>query len=74
MLQDQNWESHIKVVNSIVHDLGVDKPMLYVLNKIDTAVPLNEQQLTMYQPHVSTCAQTKEGIQPLVEQLDLMLI
>ncbi|OYV58392.1 MAG: hypothetical protein B7Z71_10350, partial [Acidocella sp. 21-58-7] len=35
-LSDKNWRNHIRVVQSILEELGVfDTPMLYVFNKID---------------------------------------
>lgn len=66
---DVNWRRHIAVVHDILDELGVDKPMLYVFNKIDI---LSDQELALlkvaaeqYAPHVLVSALEKEGIEPL---------
>lgn len=70
-LADPNWESHIEVVNSIVHDLGVEKDMLYVFNKSDAVdLPSLQARLRLYRPHVTISALSKEGLAPLVTYLD----
>jgi len=68
---DKNWESHIAVVHAILEELGIDKPMLYIFNKIDavTNLPLLEQAIKKYQPHVMISTLTKEGMEPLIEYL-----
>ena len=70
-ISDPNWELHIKVVMSILHELAVDKPMLYVFNKFDKAPQPDqiENQISSYWPHVLISSTTKEGIQPLVQFL-----
>ncbi len=71
-ISDSNWQHHIKVVEAIIADLNVDKPMIYVFNKSDrlpdTAhlAPL----VAHYQPHVLTDALTRKGLAPLIEFLE----
>lgn len=70
-ISDANWGSHIKVVLAILREINVDKPMLYVFNKADKVVDSAqlEQSIAAYQPHVIISANSKEGLQPLVEYL-----
>ncbi len=70
-VSDPNWESHIKVVMAILHELKIDKPMLYVFNKADKIadLPNFEQQISHYKPHVMISAQSKVGLLPLYEFL-----
>lgn len=70
-VSDHNWESHIAIVHKILQELEVDKPMLYVFNKIDKVDPviLASYPFERYTPHVLTSATTKEGLQPLVDFL-----
>ncbi len=76
-ISDPNWESHIRVVNNILKDIGVEKDMLYLFNKGDL---LDEDEanslqftnhLAQYQPYVLISATTKEknGIRPLIDYL-----
>lgn len=69
-ISDSNWESHIRIVNSIVDELGVTKPMVYAFNKADAADIIPEHLMRRYQPHVVISSLTKEGIAPLIEFLD----
>lgn len=66
-LSNPNWEFHINVVHNILHDLDIDKKILYVFNKIDKIQNLEtlQAQLEQYQPHVLTHACNKEGLQAL---------
>ncbi len=68
---DPNWENHIKVVLAILHELEIDKPMLYVFNKVDRVEDVQnlEQKIAHYQPHVMVSAQSKVGLKPLYEFL-----
>jgi GTPase len=70
-ISDQNWESHIQVVMEVLKELDVDKPMLYVFNKVDRIelTELIENAVRKYQPHVFTSALSKEGLEPLIEFL-----
>lgn len=71
-LSDPNWEEHIKVVHDILEDLGLDKQMLYVLNKADKVKNLEELQprIKAYQPNVIISSQSKEGRKPLIDYLE----
>ncbi len=71
-VSDPNWQSHIQVVHEILNELGVDKKILYVFNKADKVENIKtlEQTLATHQPHVITNAQSKEGLQELVDFLD----
>ena len=70
-ISDPNWQLHIKVVMTILDELEIDKPMLYVFNKTDKATHFDslKDSLLPYQPHVVISANSKQGIQPLVEFL-----
>lgn len=70
-IADPDWEQHIHVVHEILHELEVQKPMLYVFNKIDTAQELHAPAALRekYQPQVLISAHTKEGIEPLIDAL-----
>lgn len=69
---DNNFENHIKVVFDVLKELEVDKPMLFVFNKIDKVQNLEKfKKLTeKYQPQVSISALSKETILPLIEFID----
>lgn len=71
-ISDPNWQNHIDVVHQILHDLDIDKDMLYVFNKIDRVelTPEDQQALAKYQPHVLVSATTKDGLQPLKDYLE----
>lgn len=66
-ISDPNWEEHIKVVHEVLEDLDVEKPMLYVFNKVDQIemTPKIEAALELYQPHVLVSALSKKDLQPL---------
>jgi len=66
-LSNPNWESHIQVVHEILHELDIDKEMLYVFNKVDNVESIEDLhvQLQRYQPHVLACAHDKKGLQEL---------
>ncbi len=70
-LSDPNWPEHIKVVHDILQDLGVDKQMLYVFNKIDRVQNIDQimNEVNKYNPHVLINATTKEGQQQLIDYL-----
>ena len=72
---DPNWQDHIAVVHEILDDLNVDKPMLYVFNKIDAVelTPRLEDEMDRYQPNVMISAIHNETIQKLVDFLDWWL-
>lgn len=72
-ISNTGWRSQIKVVNQIVADLDIHKPMLYVFNKIDK---VSKEQLTGmkyefddYQPYVLIHTRSKDGLKQLVDYL-----
>ncbi len=67
-ISDPNWEAHIKVVLTILHEIEVDKPMLFVFNKADRVADMAslEPSLERYQPHVVISANSKPGIAQLL--------
>ena len=67
---DKNWEPHIHVVNDILEELEVSKPILYVFNKTDKIVVADyENQWDHYTPHVAINTLSKESVEPLVNYL-----
>jgi GTP-binding protein HflX len=67
------WRSQIQVVNETIKNLGVEKPMLYVFNKIDKLSqeelePL-KQEFNEFQPHILIHTKSKEGVKQLVDFL-----
>jgi GTP-binding protein HflX len=70
-ISNPNWEQHITVTQKTLHELNVDKPMLFVFNKIDRLVDTDSiiGRMSLYVPHVCINATTKEGVQPLVTYL-----
>jgi len=70
-LSDPNWESQIKTVHEILQELEINKEMLYIFNKIDKVENLEQvkQEVEKYQPHVLTCAKSKDGIVELKSKL-----
>lgn len=70
-ISDPNWEMHIQVVMEVLKELEVDKPMLYVLNKVDRLenCELVEKAVKKYEPHVFTSALSKEGLACLTAYL-----
>lgn len=70
-LSDPNWESHIKIVNEILEELGVQKDMLYVFNKVDNIDDLEKIQdlLPIYRPYVLISSLDKKDMLPLIDFL-----
>jgi GTPase len=70
-ISDANWQGHIQVVQEILKELDVDKPMLYVFNKYDRVAPTEtlEHALSKYEPHVLVSALTQAGLEPLIQFL-----
>ena len=75
-IADPSWRMHINVVHQILDELEIDKPLLYVFNKIDLVENplLIKQFISPHQPHVMVAAQTKEGVEPLTTFLKQWLI
>lgn len=70
-IADKNFESHILVVNEILKELGVEKPMLYLFNKSDKIEITQEilETVEKYQPHVIVNSIKPDGLEPLKEFL-----
>jgi len=70
-ISDANWESHIAVVNQVLEEIEVKKPILHVFNKADLLEnrELIETQARKYQPHVFVSAKSKESLAPLIDFL-----
>lgn len=67
-LADPNWQAHIETVHAVLAELKIDKPMLYVFNKIDKIDPalLDTLPLSKYEPHVFVSACAPHGLDPLI--------
>jgi len=73
-IADPDFELHISVVQSILRDLGVEKPLLYVFNKADRVNakdPKFAHVIDQYQPNVVIDALSKEGAEPLIRYLKM---
>ena len=70
-ISDPDCEEHIKIVAQILNDLEIDREMVYVFNKVDTPISqhLAKNLIDKYQPHVLISANSKKGVEPLVEFL-----
>lgn len=70
-ISNPNWESHIRVVNEVLEDLGIEKPMLYIFNKADLVESLEPSAMAIekYQPHVLTSTKSTDGLKSLVNYL-----
>jgi len=70
-ISDQNWESQIQVVHEILKELEVEKDMVYVFNKADKAIGIENMTgaMSKYQPYVITSALHKETLKPLADYL-----
>jgi len=70
---DPEWQSHIAVVQEILAEIDVQKPLVYVFNKIDKLVPDEQDALKQaaqeYQPQVFINATKKDSIAPLIAYL-----
>lgn len=67
------WENQIMVVNTLLNELEIEKPIVYIFNKIDKAkdIPLEtlEIETSNYRPSLFTSTYTKEGIEELLSFL-----
>jgi GTPase len=68
---DKNWDMHAQIVHTILEELEVDKPILYVFNKIDLVEDMEEfkAQSEDYTPNVTISATNAKGIKPLKDYL-----
>ena len=67
------WKSQINVVAATLKELSIDKPMIYLFNKIDVLSPEQKEELNQkieaYNPHILIHTMDKDGIKPLVDFL-----
>lgn len=75
---DPEFESHLKVTESLLADLGAaDKPKLYVMNKCDEAGdPEALRNIVASDDHTdfaAISAKTGEGVDAMIEKLECML-
>ncbi len=67
------WEDQIEVVHKTLDEIDIDKPMVYVFNKIDMLTQDERDKLDIelleFQPHVIIHTQDKQGVQELVSYL-----
>ena len=69
-IADSGWQHHIRVVHSILDDLKVETPMLYVFNKADKIdTTLLAGAIERYEPHVIVSSLSRKDIAPLIEYL-----
>lgn len=72
-VSNPEWRSQINVVNDTIKELGVEKPVLYVFNKMDklSAEELEQLQKEIidYQSHVLIHTRSKDGVKQLVNYL-----
>ena len=70
---DPDWIAHIEVVREILDDLEIDKPIVYVFNKIDKLDEEEQEKLetlaAKHQPHIMVSAQSKTELTPLINFL-----
>jgi GTP-binding protein HflX len=71
-VSSSDWEAHIKVVNKILEELHINKPILHVFNKCDKVENIEaiRPKIEKYQPFVMVDALSKEGLSLLIEFLD----
>lgn len=70
-LSDPNWQEHCLVVQEVLKELNIKKPMLFVFNKSDKIQDLQklESQINRYQPHVIVSALKLNSLEPLINFL-----
>lgn len=72
-VSNSEWRSQIKVVNDTIKDLGVEKPVLYVFNKMDKIsqdeLEQLQQEFNDYVPYVLIHTKSKEGVKQLIDYL-----
>lgn len=69
---DLDWEHHASIVHKILKELGVEKDIVYVFNKIDKLENITalENNIYRYEPNVLVSARSKDGIEELIDFLD----
>lgn len=72
-VSNPDWKHQIDVVLRTLKELSINKPMVYVFNKIDKLsaeeIATLEPVLQEYQPHVYIHATSKDGVAPLLSYI-----
>lgn len=73
-ISDNNWRSHIDVVLQTLDEIGIDKEMLFVFNKIDK-IERKELQTRLsnfgfFAPYVAVSTVQPDGLKPLQKYLE----
>lgn len=72
-VSNPEWRAQIEIVNDTLQGIGVEKPVLYVFNKVDLMnegmLELMQHEFSDFEPNVFVSSISKEGIKPLVEYL-----
>lgn len=72
-IADPNWQEHCMTVHSVLEELDIHKPMLYIFNKIDKIDPSSlKLVLERYKPYVLVSAK-EDFLKPLIEYLSCWL-
>jgi GTP-binding protein HflX len=68
-ISNKAWKSHIDIVNKILNELNIEKPVLYIFNKVDKIDNIDNylNDLMNYNPHVIVSALSKDGIKDLID-------
>lgn len=68
-ISDLNWEHHIRVVNDVLKELEVDKPVLHIFNKVDriTLTEDLEKKINQYKPNIVMSAITPGDLTKLTD-------
>lgn len=70
-VSNPEWRSQITIVNDTLQEINVEKPVLYVFNKIDKVnsgmLDLLKYEFSDYEPNVFISTKSKDGIKSLVD-------
>lgn len=70
---DPDWRAHIGVVKEILQELEVEKPLVYVFNKVDKLSPAALEQLKVdaqeFVPALFVEARSKQTVTPLLDYI-----
>ncbi|KKQ33133.1 MAG: GTPase HflX [candidate division TM6 bacterium GW2011_GWF2_37_49] len=72
-VSNPEWRGQIEIVQDTLKEIDVEKPVLYVFNKVDLMntgmIELMMHEFNDYLPHVFVSTKSKEGVKPLVNFL-----
>lgn len=67
------WKNQIDVVNAMLAELAIDKPIMYLFNKQDLLSENEREQLIQeignFTPHLLIDTKSAEGVEPLLKKL-----